>query len=83
MSSRQCKQDVDSFCFICGEFIKIRSKKFSLATNLKLCKAYEAYFNLQIRNQDKKWVPHFSCINCKNTLEGKKLKILLYNMFVT
>lgn len=71
MASRQCKQDVDSFCFICGEFIKVRSKKFSLATNLKLCEAYKAYFKLQIRNQDKQWVPHFACANCKSTLEGK------------
>lgn len=74
MASRQCKQDADSFCFICGEFIKIRSKKFALATNVKLCEAYEAYFNLKIRNQDKHWVPHFACVNCKNTLEGKKLQ---------
>jgi hypothetical protein len=77
MASRHCKQDVDSFCFICGEFIKLRSTTFSLATNLKICEAYEAYFNLPIRNQDKKWASHFSCVNCKNTLEGKKIKFKL------
>ncbi|XP_044586080.1 uncharacterized protein LOC123266115 [Cotesia glomerata] len=70
MASKQCKNDVDSFCFICGEFIKVRSKKFALLTNLKLCEAYEAYFNLKISNQNENWVPHFACVSCKNTLEA-------------
>ncbi|CAG9569535.1 unnamed protein product [Danaus chrysippus] len=44
--------------------------KFSLSSNVKLCEAYEAYFNLPIRSQDKIWAPKFSCSYCKNTLEA-------------
>ena len=33
-----------------------RDKKFVLATNvIRLCVAYEAYCNLHVRSQDKKW----------------------------
>lgn len=73
MASRKCKNDVNSFCYICGEFIKVRAKKFSLSTNIRLREAYKAYFNLTIRSQDKIWAPKFSCGNCKNTLEGKRV----------
>lgn len=73
MSSKKCKNPVDSFCYICGEFIKVRAKKICLSSNTRLCEAYEAYFNLPVRSQDKVWAPHFSCSNCKNTLEGKKI----------
>lgn len=76
MSSKMCKNDVDSFCYVCGEFIKVRAKKFSLSSNKKLCEAYEAYFNMPVRSQDKIWAPHFSCNNCKNTLEGKKIHLI-------
>lgn len=37
MSSKMCKNDVDSFCYVCGEFIKVRAKKFSLSSNKTLC----------------------------------------------
>ena len=30
MASRGCKHSADSFCYICGEFIKTRAKKYSL-----------------------------------------------------
>lgn len=42
MESRHCKKDVDSFCFICGELIKVRSTKFPLATNLNFEKPIDS-----------------------------------------
>lgn len=71
MASRGCKRDADSFCYICGEFIKVREKKYDLSKNLKICEAYQTYFNLPVKNQDKKWAPHVSCNSCRYILEGK------------
>lgn len=70
MSSRTCKHDADAFCYICGQFIKVRDTKFKLKTSQVLCEAYEAYFNFPVRNQDKSWVPHVACSSCKRSLEG-------------
>ncbi|KAL4706484.1 hypothetical protein ACJJTC_015682 [Scirpophaga incertulas] len=70
MASRSFKRNADSFCYICGEFIKVREKKYDLSTNLKICEAYQAYFNLPVKNQDKKWTPHVSCNSCRYTLDG-------------
>ena len=53
MSSRKCKYDADAFCYICGQFIKVRDEKFDLKTCNVLCTAYEAYFNCPVWNQDK------------------------------
>lgn len=44
MSSRKCKYDPDAFCFICGQFIKVRDVKYELKTSNVLCEAYEANF---------------------------------------
>ncbi|XP_028028166.1 uncharacterized protein LOC114241515 [Bombyx mandarina] len=70
MSSRKCKYDADAFCFICGQFIKVRDVKYELKTSHVLCEAYEAYFDCPVRNQDKPWAPHVACSYCKRCLEG-------------
>ncbi|KPJ16495.1 hypothetical protein RR48_01062 [Papilio machaon] len=70
MATRRCKRDADSFCYICGSFIKVREKKYDLSTNLKICEAYQAYFNLPVKNQDKKWATHVSCNSCSYNLDG-------------
>lgn len=49
MSSRKCKYDADAFCFICGQFIKVRDVKYELKTSHVLCEAYEAYFDWPIQ----------------------------------
>lgn len=71
-SRRSCKHSADSFCYVCGEFIKTRGKKFSLSSCKKMCEAYNLYFAMPVGDQDKTWAPHFSCENCRRTLEGKK-----------
>ena len=46
------KYDAGAFCYMCGEFVKARDIKYELNKNVKLCEAYEAYFQYSIRNQD-------------------------------
>lgn len=71
MASRDCKYPADAFCYVCGEFIKIGANKYSVATSARMCEAYNAYFGIPVGDQDKVWVPHFTCELCKITLEGK------------
>ena len=70
MASRGCIHPADSFCYICGEFIRTRSKKYFLKTSARTCEAYAAYFGIQIGDQDKPWAPHYCCEHCKRTMEG-------------
>ena len=37
-----CKYDGDAFCFMCGEFVKVRDIKYELNKYVKLCEGYEA-----------------------------------------
>ncbi|XP_074027684.1 uncharacterized protein [Leptinotarsa decemlineata] len=70
MASRRSKRDADTFCYVCGKCIKVREEKFDLSTNLKIRKAYQAYFYLRVKNQDKNWAPHVSCNYCRYILDG-------------
>ncbi|XP_076036895.1 uncharacterized protein LOC143022524 [Oratosquilla oratoria] len=70
MASRGCKHPPDAFCYVCGEFIKTRAKKYSLERSPKMREAYKAYFGMPVGDQDKLWAPHFTCDLCKRTLEG-------------
>jgi hypothetical protein len=71
MASRGCLHPADSFCYVCGQFIKIRAKKYSVEASRIMCEAYKAYFGVPVGDQDKSWAPHFACEYCKKTLEGK------------
>ena len=71
MASRGCKHPADAFCYVCGQFIKTRAKKYSVEASAKMCEAYKAYFGMPVGDQDKPWAPHFTCEHCKKTLEGK------------
>ena len=62
---------VDAFCYVCGQFIKIRAKKYSVKESVKMYVVYNAYFGMPAGDQDKPWAPHFTCEHCKRTLEGK------------
>lgn len=41
------------YIYICREFIKMRVNKYDLRKNLKMSEAYQAYFDLPVKNQDK------------------------------
>lgn len=71
MASRSCLHPAHAFCYVCGQFIKTRAKKFSVKSCHKMCEAYKAYFGMAVGDQDKSWAPHFTCEYCKKTLEGK------------
>ncbi|XP_076374218.1 uncharacterized protein LOC143258688 [Tachypleus tridentatus] len=36
-----------------------------------MCEARKAYFGMPIGDQNKSWVPHFTCEHCKKSLEGR------------
>lgn len=71
MASRGCLHPADAFCYVCGQFIKTRARKYSVKACRKMCEAYKAYFGMPVGDQDKSWAPHFTCEYCKRTLEGK------------
>src|SRR6218665_360066 len=71
MASRGCLHPADAICYVRGQFIKTRTRKYSVKACRKMCGAYKAYFGMLVGDQDKSWVPHFACDYCKKTLEGK------------
>ena len=62
-TNRNCKNNPNALCYICGEFIKVsnRNKIDDLVDNL-----YHAYFGMKLGDQDKSWAPH---IVCKTSVE--------------
>jgi len=59
--SRKCLNHPDSFCYICGSYVlKKQREKIS---NF-VCRAYFAYFDLKLGDQDKPWAPHIACHTC-------------------
>src|SRR6218665_677974 len=71
MASRGCLHPADAFCYVRGQFIKTRTRKYSVKACRKMCVAYKAYFGMPVGDQDKSWAPHFTCEYCKKSLEGK------------
>ncbi|MGH0163514.1 UNVERIFIED_CONTAM: hypothetical protein FKN15_045388 [Acipenser sinensis] len=53
MASRGCKHPADAFCYVCGQFIKTRAKKYSVEASAKMCEAYKAYFGMPVGDQYK------------------------------
>ncbi len=45
MASRGCNHFPDAFCYICGQFIKTRAKKFSVTASAKMVK--NSYFGIK------------------------------------
>ncbi|KAL0829765.1 hypothetical protein ABMA28_003252 [Loxostege sticticalis] len=61
---RNCKNEPNKFCYVCGQYIvKSQTKFFSE----KVKSAYLLYFGRAI-NQDKPWIPQFFCVSCYATL---------------
>ncbi|KAK9738792.1 hypothetical protein QE152_g9548 [Popillia japonica] len=53
-----CRNNPKHFCYVCGKFSPLgKSEKLSL----NICRAYELYFDMTVKNQDKQWVPHVTC----------------------
>jgi hypothetical protein len=55
---RQCLNQLDTFCYVCGELI-FKSQRQNFFPLIKKC--YEVYFGCKVSDQDKSWVPHICC----------------------
>lgn len=64
---RNCVNEVDAFCYVCGEFT-VKSNRKNITPLIK--KAYHLYFKCKLGDQDKTWAPHIVCIKCAVTLRG-------------
>jgi len=73
MTSRGCLHPADAFCYVWGQVIKTRARKYSVKACRKMCEAYKAYmyFGMPVGDQDKSWAPQFTFQYSKKTLEGK------------
>lgn len=60
-----CNKSSDSFCYICGLFTLIDQRR---QLNRRVCELYKLYFDIEVSNQDKCWVPHIVCRTCHATL---------------
>ena len=60
-SRRRCLNDVNAFCYICGEYTFELNRK-TITDFLK--QVYFAYFKVKLGDQDKPWAPHIVCKTC-------------------
>lgn len=67
MSQRvfKCKNDPNSFCYICGEII---FKNKGRDINEKIAEAFNNYFGFPVHNLEKSWVPKQCCNTCRLNL---------------
>ena len=69
MAKRGCLHPVDASCYVRGQFIKTRARKYSMKACRKMCEAYKAYFGMPVADQDKSWAPHFNTNIAKKILK--------------
>ena len=67
MTSRQCKNNPNKFCYICGK-LTFAKEKHSITSHIK--KLYKAYFHCDIGDQEKTWAPHVCSLTCVKTLNA-------------
>lgn len=60
-----CNKSSDSFCYACGLFAPISTRRYINEQHKDL---YLKYFGIEIKNQDTCWVPHTICSSCRNGL---------------
>ncbi|XP_076329190.1 uncharacterized protein LOC143235178 [Tachypleus tridentatus] len=72
MASRSCNHSADTFCYVCGQFIKTRAKKYSVTASVKMCEAHKAYFGMLVGDQDKLWALQKNKISRRMIQRGKK-----------
>ena len=72
MASKGCLHPADAFCYVCGQFIKTRVRKYSVKACRKMCEAYKAYLGMPVEDQEKSWAPHFTY---ESNIERKLLKV--------
>ena len=65
--SRSCKNDPDTFCYICGELTLLKYRR-NLTDKIK--HLYYACFGCAVGDQDKVWSPHYCCLDCSTLSLG-------------
>lgn len=65
----QCKNNPNSFCYICAQYVLPHLKR--KITDALSTLFYE-YFNFTIDHQDETWVPHTLCSTCERILRQWK-----------
>ena len=60
-SRRVCVNDLNHFCFICGEYI---FKEYRLNVTAFVIEAYKNYFGHTLEMKDKPWIPQKVCKTC-------------------
>ena len=60
-SRRSCYNDIDKFCYNCGQYTV--KDKMKANTNF-VRKGYLAYFKVKLGDQDKPWAPHIESKVC-------------------
>ena len=65
MTSRLCKNHLDCFCYICGEYKTVENRK---SITDFVWKSYYAHFGIKLIDQDKSWAPDVACKTCVERL---------------
>lgn len=58
---RSCRNNPDVFCYVCGEYTLAMHRK-GITSFVR--RAYQAYFQVKLGDQDKSWAPHTVCMTC-------------------
>ncbi|GBL81380.1 hypothetical protein AVEN_143679-1 [Araneus ventricosus] len=66
MATRGCYNDLNKFCYICGE-VTIKKQQRNITDFVK--KLYFAYFGVKLGDQDKSWASHIVCCVCVGELK--------------
>ena len=80
MNRRNCINNPDKFCYICGKVIFLNQKS-NITPFIK--KTYKAYFGMHLGDQDKPFAPHICCKTCTVNLHrwnNKTLKSLNFGI---
>lgn len=65
ISRQKCVNSPDAFCYICGCYTLLRQRR-RITSFIR--RAYQAYFEVPLGDQDKRWAPHIVCHNCEEML---------------
>lgn len=60
--SRNCINNPDHFCYICGEYILKENQRKVITEAIK--KSYLDYFGIDLKYKDKSWTPSKACKTC-------------------
>ena len=75
---RSCKNEHDTFCFICGELTALKHRG-NVTDQIK--RLHYAYFGCVVGDLDKVWFPHYYCLDYNGKLSKWLSKWFLFTEF--